>query len=61
MNFMSRSIFILGIPEGKARKFNRADLELGIMGQQGGLTRMYQHFGEEMDTVILELNETLAA
>nr|MCU0320543.1 DEAD/DEAH box helicase family protein [Flavobacteriales bacterium] len=40
---------------------DRDDLELGTMGQQGGLARMYQLFGEEMDTLIDELNETLAA
>jgi type I restriction enzyme R subunit len=40
---------------------DRDDLELGTLGQQGGLARMYQLFGEEMDTVIEELNETLAA
>lgn len=40
---------------------DREDLELGSMGQQGGLAKMYQLFGEEMDTLIDELNETLAA
>ena len=40
---------------------DRDDLELGTMGQQGGLARMYQLFGEEMDGIIEELNETLAA
>jgi type I restriction enzyme R subunit len=40
---------------------DRDDLELGTMGQQGGLARMYQLFGEGMDGVIDELNETLAA
>lgn len=40
---------------------DRDDLELGTMGQQGGLAKMYQLFGEEMDTLIDELNETLAA
>ncbi len=40
---------------------DRDDLELGTMGQQGGLARMYQLFGEEMDSLIDELNETLAA
>ncbi len=40
---------------------DRDDLELGTMGQQGGLARMHQLFGEEMDAVIEELNETLAA
>lgn len=37
------------------------DLELGTMGQQGGLARMYQLFGEGMNGVIEELNEQLAA
>jgi len=40
---------------------DRDDLELGTMGQQGGLARMYQLFGEGMDGVIEELNEMLAA
>lgn len=40
---------------------DRDDLELGTMGQQGGLARMYQLFGEGMDGVIDELNEMLAA
>ena len=40
---------------------DRDDLELGTMGQQGGLAKMYQLFGEEMDGIIEELNETLAA
>lgn len=39
----------------------RDDLELGTLGQQGGLARMHQLFGAEMDGVIEELNETLAA
>jgi type I restriction enzyme R subunit len=40
---------------------DRDDLELGSMGQQGGLGRMHQLFGAEMEAVIDELNETLAA
>ena len=40
---------------------DRDDLELGTMGQQGGLARMYQLFGEGVDGVIDELNEMLAA
>jgi len=39
----------------------RDDLELGTMGQQCGLARMHQLFGEETDKVLDELNETLAA
>lgn len=39
----------------------RDDLELGTLGQQGGLARMHQLFGAEMDGVIEELNEMLAA
>ena len=39
----------------------REDLELGSMGQQGGLAKMYQLFGEGMDGIIEELNEELAA
>ncbi|MBL7951775.1 MAG: DEAD/DEAH box helicase family protein [Flavobacteriales bacterium] len=40
---------------------DRDDLELGTMGQQGGLARMHQLFGEGMDGIIDELNEALAA
>ncbi len=40
---------------------DRDDLELGTMGQQGGLARMHQLFGEGMDGIIDELNEVLAA
>lgn len=40
---------------------DRDDLELGTLGQQGGLARMHQLFGAEMDTLIDELNEVLAA
>ena len=40
---------------------DRDDLELGSMGQQGGLARMHQLFGNDMDGVLDELNETLAA
>jgi type I restriction enzyme R subunit len=39
----------------------RDDLELGTLGQQGGLARMHQLFGEGMDGIIDELNEVLAA
>jgi type I restriction enzyme R subunit len=40
---------------------DRDDLELGTLGQQGGLARMHQLFGESMDGIIDELNEVLAA
>jgi type I restriction enzyme R subunit len=40
---------------------DRDDLELGTLGQQGGLARMHQLFGDGMDGVIDELNEVLAA
>jgi len=40
---------------------DRDDLELGTMGQQGGLARMHQLFGDGMDGIIDELNEVLAA
>jgi type I restriction enzyme R subunit len=39
----------------------RDDLELGTMGQQGGLARMHQLFGADMDSVLDELNEMVAA
>lgn len=40
---------------------DRDDLELGTRGQQGGLARMHQLFGEGMDGITDELNETFAA
>jgi type I restriction enzyme R subunit len=40
---------------------DRDDLELGTLGQQGGLARMHQLFGADMDGIIDELNEMLAA
>src|SRR5690606_31691038 len=40
---------------------DRDDLELGTMGQQGGLDRMYKLLGEEMDTFIKELHKTFAS
>ncbi|MEB2342294.1 MAG: DEAD/DEAH box helicase family protein [Flavobacteriia bacterium] len=40
---------------------DRDDLELGTLGQQGGLARMHQLFGADMDGIIDELNEALAA
>ena len=42
-------------------RMERDDLELGTMGQQGGLAKMYQLFGAEMEAIMEELNETLAA
>jgi type I restriction enzyme R subunit len=39
----------------------RDDLELAPFDGQGGLGKMYQLFGAEMDTVLDELNEALAA
>jgi type I restriction enzyme R subunit len=42
-------------------RLERDDLELGTMGQQGGLAKMYQLFGAEMEAIMEELNETLAA
>ncbi len=42
-------------------RLERDDLELGSMGQQGGLAKMYQLFGDGMEAIIEELNETLAA
>ena len=40
---------------------DRDDLELGKMGSAGGMAKMYQLFGAEMDKVIDEVNEALAA
>jgi len=40
---------------------DRDDLELGTMGRQGGLARMHQLFGEDMEAIMDELNEVLAA
>jgi type I restriction enzyme R subunit len=42
-------------------RMERDDLELGSLGQQGGLARMYQLFEADMDGVLEEMNETLAA
>ena len=39
----------------------RDDLEMAPFDGQGGLGRMYQLFGDGMDSVIEELNEALAA
>ncbi|WNB76413.1 type I restriction-modification enzyme R subunit C-terminal domain-containing protein [Methylomonas koyamae] len=40
---------------------DRDDLELAPFDGKGGLGKMYQLFGAEMDTVLEELNEVLAA
>ena len=39
---------------------DRDDLEMAPFDSQGGLGRMYQLFGTQMDTVIADLNEALA-
>jgi len=39
----------------------RDDLELAPFDGQGGLGRMYQLFGDKMDTLIDEMNEALLA
>jgi type I restriction enzyme, R subunit len=39
----------------------RDDLDMAPFNAKGGLGRMYQLFGENMDNVIHELNEALAA
>lgn len=48
-------------PTAESVHLEREDLELGTLGQQGGLARMYQLFGEGMDGIMEELNEVLAA
>lgn len=40
---------------------DRDDLDMAPFGGKGGLGRMYQLFGDQMDEVIIELNEALAA
>lgn len=40
---------------------DRDDLEMAPFDAKGGMGRMYQLFGDKMDTVIDELNEALAA
>ena len=40
---------------------DRSDLELSPFDARGGLGRMYQLFGAEMDSVIDEINDALAA
>ncbi len=41
--------------------FERDDLEMAPFDSQGGLGKMYQLFGADMDDLILEMNEELAA
>ena len=40
---------------------DRDDLEMAPFNGKGGMGRMYQLFGDQMDDVINELNEALAA
>jgi type I restriction enzyme R subunit len=40
---------------------DRDDLDMAPFGGKGGLGKMYQLFGDQMDDVITELNEALAA
>ena len=40
--------------------FDRDDLEFAPFDAQGGLGKMWQLFGDEMDTLIGEINEALA-
>ena len=39
----------------------RDNLDLAPFDRMGGLGRMFQLFGEQMDSLLTELNETLAA
>ena len=39
----------------------RDDLDLSPFDSKGGIGRMYQLFGDEMDKIIEELNEALVA
>ena len=39
----------------------RDDLDMAPFDGKGGMGRMYQLFGDRMDSVIEELNEALAA
>lgn len=41
--------------------FDRDDLDMAPFDAKGGLGKMYQLFGESMDTVLHEMNEALAA
>jgi type I restriction enzyme R subunit len=45
----------------KSYHLDRDDLELAPFDGKGGLGKMYQLFGAEMDSVLDELNEVLAA
>jgi type I restriction enzyme, R subunit len=40
---------------------DRDDLDYAPFDANGGLGKMYQLFGDEMDTILDELNEALAA
>ena len=40
---------------------DRDDLDMASFGGKGGLGQMYQLFGDQMDRLIDELNEALAA
>lgn len=48
-----------GRPQGSPLRKVRDDLEMVPFDAQGGLGRMYQLFGGQMDTMIAELNEAL--
>ena len=41
--------------------FERDDLEMAPFDSQGGLGKMYQLFGADMDSLIEEMNQALAA
>ena len=41
--------------------FDRDDLEYAPFDAQGGLGKMWQLFGDDMDTIIEEINEALTA
>lgn len=52
----------LQLPETiKAGKAKVIDLEMSPFDGQGGLGKMYKLFGADMDNVLDELNEVLAA
>ena len=48
-----------GRPQGSPLRKVRDDLEMAPFDAQGGLGRMYQLFGGQMDAVMAELNEAL--